>query len=212
MINLDIIAINNAKVLIDINTNTEFISFKNKIVLEKKNKDDNYENITELDDIEYALYFTFNHLITMNNLYFKRNGLLSLIINSYNNVYNLYENTIDDKENERIAELLDHIGEVLEKVNDNNNFYYYYYKIQDYFSYLLTGFKTFSYIAHDFNNNLIGNSFYDDSDDSINENESEDEVDRDKEVKDEVEDDVEEEVEDKEVEDKVEDEDRVKLD
>ena len=49
--NLNTIAFKNLLILNNIDNEKKFIDFKSKIVLEEKDKDDDFENITELSDI-----------------------------------------------------------------------------------------------------------------------------------------------------------------
>ena len=51
--NLDLIAINNLSILSEHNNDTHFLQINDKIKFEEKEKDKEYENITELNDIEY---------------------------------------------------------------------------------------------------------------------------------------------------------------
>ena len=53
--NLDLIAINNLSLLSEHNNDTHFLQVNDKIEFEEKEKDKDYENITELNDIEYPL-------------------------------------------------------------------------------------------------------------------------------------------------------------
>ena len=59
---LDTIAIKNINLLVDFDKKSnKFINVKDRIILEEQEKDKDFENITELSDIEYALYFSFHH-------------------------------------------------------------------------------------------------------------------------------------------------------
>ena len=66
MMELKKIAYNNIKLLANIDTNSDkFINVRDKIILEEKEKDKDFENITEITDIEYPIFFSFNYILTI---------------------------------------------------------------------------------------------------------------------------------------------------
>ena len=126
--NLDLIAINNLSLLSEHNNDTHFLQVNDKIVFEEKEKDKDYENITELNDIEYPLYFTFNHTFTLFDnieLYKSRKHLINLMSSAIENIYDMYRDTIHDDNNKRIKEILKHIDIVIDIIFDNyrNNYF-----------------------------------------------------------------------------------------
>ena len=116
MINLNQIAIDNIKMLAEFDKENNFISFKDKIILESKEKEENFENITELYDIEYALYFSFNHVLTLVKNYdiswyegnrvvtlkqrkYTRDELISDMEDAIENIFDVYNNVMYDDNN-----------------------------------------------------------------------------------------------------------------
>ena len=129
--NLDLLAINNLSILSEHNNDTHFLQVNDKIVFEEKEKDKDYENITELNDIEYPLYFTFNHTFTLFDnikLSKSRKQLINLMSSALENIYDMYRDTIHDDNNKRIKEILKHIDIVIDIIFDNYRNNYCYYK------------------------------------------------------------------------------------
>ena len=144
------ISLQNLQVLLDHDNTTHFLNVKDKIVLESKECDKDYENITELSDLEYAIHFTFHHTFTLldNNIY-NRKKIINQMILALHTIYDIYQTSLNDDSNKRIVSILDHIEDVLYIIYDNYFYYYYYYKVQTYFSYLLEGFKKTKIIISD---------------------------------------------------------------
>ena len=157
MTNLDEIAINNIKILAHLDKNLQFITFSDKIFLDSKEKDENYENITELNDIEYALCFSFYQVLTLiktNNISKKytRNELIKYMIDAMDNIYDIYDNSIEDENNKYISSILDHIDDLIYRTSYDIKYYNCYYKFIDYFDYLLSGFNAFYKFSVEFHN------------------------------------------------------------
>ena len=171
MVNLDNIALNNIRILADLDSKTNFINFKNKIELETKEKDDTYENITEFEDIEYAIYFTYNHIATMlkkRNTNYSRKELIYLMEDAYDTIYDLYNETIDS--NERIDNIFTSIGLLIDKIIDHQHYYNCYYTLTDYFDYLCSGFKCYYNFSIELHKKYIDYIDYNESDDNESDN------------------------------------------
>ena len=177
--NLDLIAINNLSLLSEHNNDTHFLQVNDKIKFEGKEKDKEYENITELNDIEYALYFTFNHTFTLfDNLKLSksRRHIIHLMASAIENIHDMYRDTIDDDNNKRIKEILKHIDIVIDIIFDNYNRNYCYYKCKDLYSYLVSGFRKSIFIMNEFNKELYGHPYSEsESDTDSEDDESSDE-------------------------------------
>ena len=167
--NLDLLAINNLSILSEHNNDTHFLQVNNKIVFEEKEKDKEYENITELNDIEYPLYFTFNHTFTLfDNLKLSksRKHLINLMSSAIENIHDIYCDTIDDDNNKRIKEILKHIDIVIDIIFENYHRNYCYYKCKDFYSYLVSGFRKSVFIMNELNKELYGQPYSDSDSDS----------------------------------------------
>jgi len=148
MINLNRIAIDNIKMLANFDKETNFISFKDKIILESKEKEENFENITELHDIEYALYFSFNHVLTLIKTKdiqkkYTRQELVKDMEDAIEKIFDVYNNVMYDDNNECIYNMLEHIDELIFRKNNDLKYYKAYYYMVDYFDYLCSGFTAF---------------------------------------------------------------------
>ena len=157
MTNLDEIAINNIKILAHLDKNKQFITFSDKIFLDSKEKDENYENITELHDIEYALCFSFYQVLTLvkTNYISKkytRRELIRNMMDAVENIYNIYEDTIYEDNNKYIYSMLEHIEDLIYRTSFDIKYYNCYYKFVDYFDYLLTGFNAFCKFSLEYHN------------------------------------------------------------
>lgn len=165
MMDLDKIAYSNLKNLSEFDKN-KYISIRDKIFIEvKTNEDDNcFENLTDISDIEFSVYFTFNHMLTLYNLtntYNEKKHILYLIDLSINNLYNVFyeiSNSDDTNENQyiRFYTFLNNIDKLYESVYEDYVYYKCNYIIQDYFRYLLSGFKFNKFINSNINNILYG--------------------------------------------------------
>jgi len=177
--NLDLLAINNLSILSEHNNDTHFLQVNDKIVFEEKEKDKEYENITELNDIEYPLYFTFNHTFTLfDNLKLSksRKHLIDLMSSAIENIHDMYSDTIDDDNNKRIKEILKHIDIVIDIIFENYRNNYCYYKCKDFYSYLVSGFRKSVFIMNELNKELYGQPYSDsDSDSEYNSDSDDDE-------------------------------------
>jgi len=125
-----------------------FISFKDKIILESKEKEENYENITELHDIEYALYFSFNHVLTLIKTKdiqkkYTRQELVKDMEDAIEKIFDVYNNVMYDDNNECIYNMLEHIDELIFRKKNDLKYYKAYYYMVDYFDYLCSGFTAF---------------------------------------------------------------------
>ena len=172
--NLDLIAINNLSLLSEHNNDTHFLQVNDKIVFEEKEKDKEYENITELNDIEYPLYFTFNHTFTLFDnikLSKSRKHLIDLMSSALENIYDMYRDTIHDDNNKRIKEILKHIDIVIDIIFDNYRNNYCYYKCKDFYSYLVSGFRKSMFIMNQLNNELYGQPYSESDSSSESDNE-----------------------------------------
>ena len=195
---LNLIALKNIKVLANFNDDTHFLNCDDKIVLESKLKDDKFENITELSEIEYVLYFSFHQLINIpireviDDYY--RKELLNIMIDAIATIYDVYDNSIYDTENTRICQMIDEIDEIVFKAKINYKQNKCYYQMLDMFDYLCTGFTAFHELSIDFNSQFSGIIYENDdididdidsmslpydspSDDSPSDLESDDEID-----------------------------------
>ena len=148
MINLNRIAIDNIKMLANFDKETNFISFKDKIILESKEKEENFENITELHDIEYALYFSFNHVLTLIKTKdiqkkYTRQELVKDMEDAIEKIFDVYNNVMYDDNNECIYNMLEHIDELIFRKKNDLKYYKAYYYMIDYFDYLCSGFTAF---------------------------------------------------------------------
>tara|TARA_B110000881_G_scaffold204648_1_gene206406 strand:+ start:378 stop:992 length:615 start_codon:yes stop_codon:yes gene_type:complete len=157
---LNLIALKNIKVLANFNDDTHFLNCDDKIVLESKLKDDKFENITELSEIEYVLYFSFHQLINIPIREviddYSRKELLNIMIDAIATVYYVYDNSIYDIENKRICQMIDEIDEIVFKAKINYKKNKCYYQMLDMFDYLCTGFTAFHELSIDFNSQFSG--------------------------------------------------------
>jgi len=195
---LNLIALKNIKVLANFNDDTHFLNCDDKIVLESKLKDDKFENITELSEIEYVLYFSFHQLINIPIREviddYSRKELLNIMIDAIATIYDVYDNSIYDTENTRICQMIDEIDEIVFKAKINYKQNKCYYQMLDMFDYLCTGFTAFHELSIDFNSQFSGIIYENDdididdidsmslpydspSDDSPSDLESDDEID-----------------------------------
>ena len=186
------IAYNNIKLLANIDTNSDkFINVKDKVILEEKEKDQEFENITEITDIEYPIYFSFTHILTIpyeeiieNYTYDLREKTIDMMIKAISNIYDIYGDTIYLDENVRIYTILEDIDALIFNVKLKHEQHRWYYNIVDYFQYLLTGFNigfhAFCSASKEFNDKLYG---YVETSEEEEEEEDSDKEDSDKEEK-----------------------------
>ena len=213
--NLDTVAIKNIKLLANFDTKlNKFIDVKDKIILEEKEKDDEFENITELSDIEYSLYFSFNHLLTIQYKSiiedYTRKEIINLMIEAITTIYTIYENTIYDDNNIRIYTMLEKIDELVFNANINYKKHTCYYNIIDYYHYLRNSFKALHQASQEVNNIFHGYIVITDDEDYSDEEENEDEEEEEEEEEEEDGEEDEEEDEEDEEEDKEDEEEEEK--
>ena len=181
--NFDRIAVNNLENLSNFSKD-KYINIVNKLTIDIKDKEEKYENLTDISDIEFAIYFTFHHILTSNNRYilnkYNRKTILNMIDDSIENLYSSFgrPNTNDDHVNKRFYYILEEIDMLSTRAFDNLNYYNCYYILNDWFHHLCSGFKAYHVISMDMNNILHGyinkNNNYSDSDsDSDSDSESE---------------------------------------
>tara|TARA_B110000211_G_C13952953_1_gene497043 strand:- start:271 stop:897 length:627 start_codon:yes stop_codon:yes gene_type:complete len=168
---LNLIALKNIKVLANFKDDTHFLNCDDKIVLESKLKDDKFENITELSEIEYVLYFSFHQLINIPIREviddYSRKELLNIMIDAIATVYYVYDNSIYDTENRRICQMMNDIDEIVFKAKINYKKNKCYYQMLDMFDYLCTGFTAFHELSIDFNSQFSGIIYENDDIDDI---------------------------------------------
>ena len=191
MMELKKIAYNNIKLLANIDTNSDkFINVRDKIILEEKEKDKDFENITEITDIEYPIFFSFNYILTIpyeqiieNYTHDLREKTITMMIDAISNIYDIYGDTIYLDENVRIYTILENIDALIFNAKLKHAEYRWYYNIVDYFQYLLTGFNNgvdiFCSASKEFNNKLYG--YVETSEEEEEEEEESDKKDSDKE-------------------------------
>ena len=145
MMDLKTIAYNNIELLanIDVESN-KFINVKDRSILEEKEKDKEFENITEITDIEYPIYFSFTRILTIpyeevieNYKYDLREETIDMMIKAISNIYDIYGDTIYLDENVRIYTILENIDALIFNVKLKYEQHRWYYNIVDYFQYLL---------------------------------------------------------------------------
>ena len=176
---LNLIAINNIQVLSEFNKKDNFLNCKNKIFLESVQKDDHFEDVTELVDIEYALYFSFHHLINIPSRFiiedYSRKDILNLMIDAITNIYDIYEISMFEEENVRIYQMMENIDEIIFNATINYKQNKCYFKMLDMFDYMCSGFKVFHELSVNFHSQISGFNFNSDSDDNDNDdNDSDD--------------------------------------
>ena len=184
--NFDRIAINNLENLSNLSKDKN-INIVNKLTIDIKDKEHKYENLTDISDLEFAIYFTFHHILTSNNRTilkkYSRKQILNMIDDSIENLYLKFgrPETKDDNENKRFYYILEEIENLSIKAFDNLNYYNCYYLFNDWFNDLCLGFKVYHNISMDMNNILHGfinkttNDLSDSESDSESESESESE-------------------------------------
>ena len=64
---LDQLALNNLTILSKFKSEKQFLSITNKNKLNINDKEEEYESITTLSDLEYPIHFSFHHTFTMLN-------------------------------------------------------------------------------------------------------------------------------------------------
>ena len=173
--NLNTIALNNIIILNNLDLKKYHVDVKDRVYLEViENKDDvdNFENIVELKNLEYSIYFSFHQLLQMpmRELIedYTRKDILNMMDNGLNNIYRLYGKEVFSDENVRIYNIMEEIDEIIFECKLKLRQNYCKFKMLDMFEYLLTGFKVYN------NNSFKVLSLYNginssDSDDNVDE-------------------------------------------
>ena len=174
--NLNTIALNNIIILNDLDLKKYHVDVKDKVYLEVvENKDDvhNFENIVELKNLEYSIYFSFHQLLQMpmRELIedYTRKDILNMMDNGINNIYRLYGKEVFSDENVRVYNIMEEIDEIIFECKLKLRQNYCKFKILDMFEYLLTGFKVYhntSYKVLSLYNGINSS----DSDDNVSDN------------------------------------------
>ena len=115
---LDETAVNNLKILNDLNTNLnecQLVIDGNKIT---KSTDENYDKIINLRELEYPIYYTFNQLlnsIRYSNFYkiegYKTKDLIRLMDNAIDCIVDMLENCEQDPNHDNFTDIIDNIDE-----------------------------------------------------------------------------------------------------
>lgn len=115
---LDETAVNNLKILNDLNTNLnecQLVIDGNKIT---KSTDENYDKIINLRELEYPIYYTFNQLlnsIRYSNLYkiegYKTKDLIRLMDNAIDCIVDMLESCEQDPNHDNFTDIIDNIDE-----------------------------------------------------------------------------------------------------
>lgn len=148
--NLNTIALNNIIILNNLDLKKYHVDVKDKVyleVLENKDDVDNFENIVELKNLEYSIYFSFHQLLQMpiRELIedYTRKDVLNMMDNALNNIYRLYGKEVFSDENVRVYNIMEEIDEIIFECKMKLKQNYCKFKILDVFEYLLTGFKVY---------------------------------------------------------------------
>ena len=148
--NLNTIALNNIIILNDLDLKKFHVDVKDRVffeVIENKDDVDNFTNIVELKNIEYAIYFSFHQLLKMpiRELIedYTRKDILNMMENALNNIYRLYGKEVFSDENERVYNIMEEIDEIIFECKFKLRQNYCKFKMLDMFEYLLTGFKIY---------------------------------------------------------------------
>ena len=148
--NLNTIALNNIIILNNLDLKKYHVDVKDKVYLEVvENKDDldNFENIVELKNLEYSIYFSFHQLLKMpmRELIedYTRKDILNMMDNGINNIYRLYGKEVFSDENVRVYNIMEEIDEIIFECKMKLKQNYCKFKMLDMFEYLLTGFKVY---------------------------------------------------------------------
>ena len=148
--NLNTIALNNIIILNNLDLKKFHVDVKDRVFLEViENKDDvhNFENIVELKNLEYCIYFSFHQLLQMpiRELIkdYTRKDILIMMDNGLNNIYRLYGKEVFSDENVRVYNIMEEIDEYIFEYKMKLKQNYCKFKMLDMFEYLLTGFKVY---------------------------------------------------------------------
>ena len=178
---LDLIALTNLSVLSEHDNKTHFLQIDDKINITSNEREKEYENVTELNDIEYSIHFTFHHTFTLINntsLQKSKKHIIMSMASAPETIYDIYINQLHEDHNKIITEMLEHIDMVIDIIHDNYHKYYCYYKFTNYCNNLLSEFKKSMIIMNEINKELyIG---FDSCSDSDSDSDSEYESDKDK--------------------------------
>lgn len=118
MTELNEIALNNLKLLNNLNHNLkecQLVIEGNKL---SESSDENYDKIVNLRELEYPIYYTFNQIlnsIRYSNLYkiegYSTKDLLYLMDNAIDSIVDILENTEEDPNHDNFTDIIDDIDE-----------------------------------------------------------------------------------------------------
>ena len=141
---LDETAIDNLKILSKYNKKTDLITIKNKKQLFVHEKESDYESVNSISDLEYPIYFSFNHLFTMyKKSNHNRSELLFLMDDALSNIYVQFEDILDDKNYIDTMRVLYQIDNVLTTITSRFYRYKCFYTISDRFDNYYNFFQDF---------------------------------------------------------------------
>ena len=141
---LNDIAINNLRILSKYNKNNDLLTIKNKKELFIHEKETDYESVNSLSDLEYPIYFSFNHLFTMyKQSNHNRSELLFLMDDALSNIYIQFEDILDDKNYIDALRILHQIDNVLTTITSRYYRYKCFYKVNDLIDNYYNSFQNF---------------------------------------------------------------------
>jgi hypothetical protein len=131
---LDETAINNLKILSKYNKKNDLLTIKNKKQIFVHEKESDYESVNSISDLEYPIYFSFNHLFTMyKKTNHNRSELLFLMDDALSNIYLQFEDIVDYKNYIDTMHVLYQIDNVLTTITSRYYRYKCIYNINDQF-------------------------------------------------------------------------------
>ena len=131
---LDETAIDNLKILSKYNKKTDLLTIKNKKQIFVHEKESDYESVNSISDLEYPIYFSFNHLFTMyKKTKHDRSELIFLMDDALSNIYVQFEDILDDKNYIDTMRVLYQIDNVLTTITSRFYRYKCIYTINDVF-------------------------------------------------------------------------------
>ena len=176
---LDQLALNNLTILSKFNSKKQFLSITNKNKLNINDKEEQYESITTLSDLEYPIYFSFHHIFTMinnnkNNNVLNRKKIINLMNKASHNIYNTYDDVLDDEYNKQVVLIMDHIDTIITIIDDYYFRFYYYNRFIETFNYFVSGFNKCKVVMKECTDELYGISDDEDDADNADDNDSDD--------------------------------------
>ena len=131
---LDDTAIDNLKILSKYNKKNDLLTIKNKKEIFIHEKESDYESVNSISDLEYPIYFSFNHLFTMyKKTKHDRSNLLFLMDDALSNIYIQFEDILDDKNYIDTMRVLHQIDNVLTTITSRFYRYKCIYTVNDIF-------------------------------------------------------------------------------